>query len=61
MMMSATYAANASNRDFLKHSLLLFCLGFAVVALSQSASILADNCCSLTAEGFLAETEEVGA
>jgi hypothetical protein len=49
------YAANASNRDFLKHSLLLFCLGFAVVALSQSASILADNCCSLTAEGFLAD------
>ncbi|UPT85170.1 O-antigen ligase family protein [Bradyrhizobium barranii subsp. apii] len=31
----------------------LFCLGFAVVALSQSAAILTVNCCALTAEGFL--------
>ncbi|WP_441280075.1 O-antigen ligase family protein [Bradyrhizobium sp. 63_E2_N1_3] len=47
------YAAHSNDSQFLKHSVALFCLGFAIVAASQSAAILAQDCCALTARGFL--------
>jgi hypothetical protein len=53
LMVFYVYSSNAPDRAFLKHSVLLFCLGFTIIAASQSSYILFTQCCALTSEDFL--------